>query len=419
MDDTLAILGRQPALGLAELESLYGPSNVLPIGSHAALLSIMPCSIDFARLGGTIKLCKMLTILETTIWKEIEQFLISVSPSQAERIPEGKLHLGLSTYDIQITPKQMLATGLSIKKAISRTTGRSVHLVPNNEPELNTAQVLHNKLLSDNGWELIFVRDGQRTLVAQTLFIQDIQSYGLRDRNRPKRDARVGMLPPKLAQIIINLAVGPQEFTEVKPELGNDICRKQEDILRMHAHRQDITVLDPFCGTGVLLQEALLMGYGVQGSDLEPRMIEYSQQNLTWLTNRYNIKPNNFTLNIGDATTYKWLEPINIVACEAYLGRPFTSQPMIELLDQTVSDCDLIVKRFLQNIRDQIPYKTRLCLAVPAWQFKPGKFRHLPLIDQIEKLGYNRVSFKHSGKNLLYYRADQIVARQLLVIIRK
>jgi hypothetical protein len=42
MTETLCILGRQPALGIAELESLYGADNLRPVGSTAALLSIDP-----------------------------------------------------------------------------------------------------------------------------------------------------------------------------------------------------------------------------------------------------------------------------------------------------------------------------------------------------------------------------------------
>jgi hypothetical protein len=46
--------------------------------------------------------------------------------------------------------------------------------------------------------------------------------------------------------------------------------------------------------------------------------------------------------------------------------------------------------------------------------------RHLPLIDQISDLGYNRVSFEHAEpEDLIYYRSDQVVARELLVIVRK
>jgi hypothetical protein len=43
--------------------------------------------------------------------------------------------------------------------------------------------------------------------------VQDIDAYAERDFERPMRDAFVGMLPPKLAQIMLNLAVG-EEFLE-------------------------------------------------------------------------------------------------------------------------------------------------------------------------------------------------------------
>jgi 2-polyprenyl-3-methyl-5-hydroxy-6-metoxy-1,4-benzoquinol methylase len=102
------------------------------------------------------------------------------------------------------------------------------------------------------------------------MFVQDIEAYGARDQARPARDARVGMLPPKLAQTIINLAAG-------RPETRMDKHWDSADGLGR------FMVLDPFCGTGVILQEALLMGYSVYGSDIEPRMAEYTKKNLQWL----------------------------------------------------------------------------------------------------------------------------------------
>ncbi len=407
------ILGRQPALGLAELESLYGADRLKKVGEQAVIVDVDPCFLAFDRLGGSIKFCKLLTILETTSWQEIEDFLVKVSPEHSQRMPEGKMRLGLSLYGINESLKRIEATGLTLKKAI-RATGRSVRLVPNKSTELNSAQILHNQLTGPTGWELVFIRDGDKTVVAQTVKVQDIEAYTRRDRQRPKRDAKVGMLPPKLAQIIINLAAG--ELPEDKLESICDI--PAGDIIpRPHLEQ---TVLDPFCGTGVILQEAVLMGYQIYGTDLEPRMIDYSRENLTWLNNLYGLKVSDYRFEAGDATINKWSPPIDLVASEAYLGRPFTTHPTPEILAQTVADCNLIIKRSLQNLHGQLQPGTRLCLAIPAWQTKPGQFKHLPLIDQIEDLGYNRVSFEHvRDEDLLYYRSDQIVGRQLLVITRK
>lgn len=468
-DDTLMILGRQPALGLAELESLYGYSNVQPIGANTALVKLMPCAVDFSRLGGSVKLCKILATLPTTNWGEIIKFLANAAPAQAGKMPAGKMHLGLSALGFKISPAKINAGGLTIKKAIA-VSGRSVRLVPNKANELNAASVIHNKLLTVNGWELVIIRDGARAIIAQTLFVQDIASYALRDRGRPKRDARVGMLPPKLAQIIINLASGLDEMSDITIGEDSKVCLSDSENTELKLNRAKKTVLDPFCGTGVILQEAMLMGYSVTGSDIEPRMGDYTIANLDWLRSQFPETPNaGLGWQLGDATNMTWetsrfIEKngevidaqrvpaiINFIASETYLGRPFTSPPTPEILAKTISECNLIIKKFLANIHGQLTSGTRLCLAVPAWRLpdqrvalekgRPSarndnehggkvfssdearanpQFKHLPVVDQISDLGYNRLGFKHASKqDLIYFRPDQIVARELLVLTRK
>ncbi len=398
---SLFILGRQPALGLAELESLYGAAGLRPVGREAALLDTDPAAVDFDRLGGAIKFGRVLTTLPSVDWRDIEKYLTGSLPKLAEDLPEGKLTLGMSVYNLRVSPAAIQALGLTLKKSI-RKSGRSVRLVPNKELELNTAQVLHNNLDRDNGWELLLVRDGSQTIIGQTLRVQDIESYTIRDRERPKRDARVGMLPPKLAQIIINLAVSDQDKSQA-------------------------AILDPFCGTGVVLQEAGLMGLSTYGTDLDERMVRYTRDNINWV-NDYLRVSFQWKADVGDATTFVWDPIFNAVACETYLGRPFTALPNPEVLHQTVSEVNLIIKKFLKNIGSQVSSGTRMCVAVPAWQVRPGQFKHLPLLagpsatnlDSLGELGYNRTIFEHvSSRDLLYYRADQVVARELLVLIKK
>lgn len=386
---SVCILGRQPVLGLAELEALYGAKAVTVLPPYAAGLTLSASEVDFNRLGGSTRLASVIGEVDSVAWPRIEKALrVSVLEITKNLPPEGKIKLGISVYGLDISPAKLTAAGLTLKKSL-RAIGRSVRLVPNQTAELSTAQVFHNSLTGELGIELLIIAGKNSTVIAHTTAVQDIDSYTIRDRGRPKRDARVGMLPPKLAQIIVNL------------------------IGRLPEHS---VILDPFCGTGVLLQEALLMRYDVTGTDLEPRMISYSDANLEWAHERLGTE-NAYMLAVGDATSHQWQLPIDAVACETYLGRPFTSRPNHEVLEQTVSDVNLIVKKFLHNIHSQLTPGTRLCLAVPAWQIAPGKFRHLPLVDSLTDLGYQRVNFAHvTNADLLYYREDQIVARELLVL---
>src|SRR5207244_1094230 len=141
------------------------------------------------------------------------------------------------------------------------------------------------------------------------------------------------------------------------------------------------------------------------------------------------------TIAKGDATDHMWRDSrydaekddtswwpakINAVACETYLGQPYVALPDRAKLDTNIRTCNLILEKFLKNIGGQIATGTRLCLAVPAWQTKPDQFKHLPLLDHLSDLGYNRIDFKYTrDSELMYYRPDQIVARELLVITRK
>lgn len=397
---TLLVLGRQPNLGLAEAESLFTAKLVKKIGGQCAYIDKTTDEIPFDRLGAATKAAKILAIIPSTNWAIIEKSLQSLVRSPEFALPSaGKFHLGISVIGFSLSPQKINALGLTLKKILKSRHDGSVRLVPNNTTELSTAQVYHSHLTDLNGAELLVVANGAETVVARTTSVQDIDSYTLRDRERPKRDARVGMLPPKLAQIIINLAASQHAAKTTKPPV----------------------ILDPFCGTGVILQEALLMGYSAYGTDVDARMIRYTEENLDWLSGVKQMQDSQkVRIEEGDATYFTWENPVNSVASETYLGRPFTALPDHQFLEQNVSDVNLILKKFLNNIKVQLVSGTRLCLAVPAWQIKPGLFRHLPLIDSLENLGYNRVSFERvSGPNLIYYRNDQIVARELLVLTVK
>lgn len=421
---TIMILGRQPGIALAELESLYGAGNVRAVEKHAA---VVDDKVDFARIGGSSKAAKPLTTLDTTHWGEIQKHLENNVPKHLHHLGEGKLRLGISVYGFDVSPQRITATGLNLKKVI-RASGRSVRLVPNNEPALNSAQVIHNKLSEPAGLELLIIKDGNKTILAQTLAEQDIEAYALRDRGRPMRDARIGMLPPKLAQIIVNLAVPTQSRSvvgtqdtksEMQPESLSDPARN--GILSSDNRRGDrkLKVLDPFCGTGVILQEAGLMGYGVYGTDLDERMVDYARQNLDWLTQKTEYSGHDSRFEIADATSYRWPHQYDAIASETYLGRAFTTAPQAEMLEKNRRDCDTILSKFLKNVYVQTKPGFRMSLAVPAW-FANSQIHRLPLLDSLGELGYNRIEFERAAsKDLIYHRDGQIVGRELIVLSRK
>ncbi|HUC96735.1 MAG TPA: methyltransferase domain-containing protein, partial [Candidatus Saccharimonadales bacterium] len=355
----VAILGRQPALGIAELESVFGANSIKVISNQA--VSIDSDYLDIQKLGGIPKAGNIIVELPKSDWHIVSQKVVQYYADKW-LLFDGKITLGISAYGFDIDAREVQKTGIILKQKLKKS-GVSLRLVPNPKPDLNTAISHHNKLgLSPNKVELLIVRskNGDVT-IAESTGSQNITAYANRDQMRPKRDAFVGMLPPKLAQIMINLAIGDKKEIE--------------------------RILDPFCGTGVILQEAALMGYSVYGTDLSEKMIRYSRDNLNWLTDSHHIKFDWF-LNESDAMNSKWQQPIDAVISEVYLGQPFSAPPSPVKLQEVVQNCNHIISGFLKNLSSQIQPGTPVCIAVPAWRDANGNFTHLPLISTIARLGY-------------------------------
>ncbi len=460
----LAVLGRQPKISLAELESLF--VNVRPIGAELAEFE-SDKTPDIRRLGGTQK-------ISVKIDGSFQDFLKSLPMA-------GKLTIGVSDYSRGATAFKAQGEALKIKRILTKL-GHSVRVVPNKTAALSSATSFHNRLFAENKIELIKVgKDFYRVIG-----VQNIDAYVKRDQARPARDAKVGMLPPKLAQILINLCGDLPAGTRL---------------------------LDPFCGTGVVLQEAMLMGYMPYGTDLSERMVEYSRKNLEWLlhslacegrhcrdtvslsesspagrdsdpaqpdsqylgqlttpstrqenaadvpgslartsaASRQNSKIlstrgeeeeasacndrpeelrfseekmgqilTSIDVTQGDATNFQWQPPINAVACEGYLGRPMSLPPAEIKLKQEKQECGSIVLGFLKNLASQIQEGTPVVIAVPAWLRPNGEYERLNLLDEIKNLGYNVKSFRNLGQeDLLYHRDQQVVAREIIVLRKK
>lgn len=385
----IAILGRQPALGAAELEQICGSDATRWFSDQAVLVSSE--TLPFERLGGVQKGGRVVLQLSNGDWRRASVKIVQTYTKEWSKT-SGKLTLGISAYGFNASARDIQKTGIILKQKLKQS-GVSLRLIPNTEPALNTATSHHNRLgLAENKKELLVVRarDG-KVIIAESIGSQNITAYALRDQKRPKRDAFVGMLPPKLAQIMLNLAA------PAKPN-GR--------------------VLDPFCGTGVVLQEAALMGYQVYGTDLSDKMIDYSQANLEWLTDSHHLTVTS-ELAQGDAMETTWHQPIDSVVCESYLGQPFSAPPSPSKLAEVRKNCNHIIASFLTNLAGQIAPGTPLCVAVPAWRDANGGLTHLPLIGELEKLGYTRQQLKTAKPDdLIYYREDQIVARELLVLVR-
>ncbi|MBR5621091.1 methyltransferase domain-containing protein [Candidatus Saccharibacteria bacterium] len=374
----LAILGRQPKISLAELESLFTEVSVVAGSNNLLATFESETAPDISRLGGTIKLAEPL--YECEFKKSLATFLVGYANKNDF---SSKFVIGVSDYSKGATARKTQGEALRLKRDLKKV-GFNMRVLPNKEAVLSSAAVFHNQLGEKPG-HFEFIKFNDCWFVG--LGVQNIKAYAERDQARPARDAKNGMLPPKLAQILVNLC-GPLE--------------------------PGARILDPFCGTGVVLQEALLMGYRAYGTDISERIVGFARKNLKWL-NR-----GDFELSVGDAQDFKWKGPIDAVAFEGYLGPPMSQPPAEIKMKQVKEELTPLYHNVLRNLSNQLQSGTPVVMAIPAWLRPDGHYSHLKILDVIDELGYNVVKYKDlSQKDLLYYRDGQVVAREIIVLRKK
>jgi len=270
------------------------------------------------------------------------------------------------------------------------------------------AQIYKSKAIS-KGIDITIIR-GQSLYIAKSIAIQNIDAYSARDFEKPFRDARMGMLPPKLAQIMINLA--------------DENAKNRNTSNKTHSKKDSDTIFDPFCGSGTILFEAILQGKSAIGSDIDTRAVEGTKKNIEWLKENFK-KANSITAEVfqRDATklTAKDLpEEINAIVTEGYLGLPASRIIPPEERTKRFDEISALHSSWLSNLKNILSKESfknlTIVLTLPAFALGHNKHDFFPNPKQFfEFLGYEIMN----KETLLYNREDQFVAREIIILKTK
>jgi|SaaInlStandDraft_6_1057023.scaffolds.fasta_scaffold62578_2 tRNA G10 N-methylase Trm11 len=203
-----------------------------------------------------------------------------------------------------------------------------------------------------------------------------------RDRLKPFADGRKGMLPPKVARIMVNLA------------LGKD-------------YKKDQVLLDPFCGSGNILMEAGMLKIKLIGVDINEEQLEGTRKNLNWL----EIK--SFNLFKLDATQLsKHLKTkIDYIVTEPFMGKPNLRPDRIKYVAKGLHKLYLgVLKNWLHILN---PGGT-VCMVFPVFQDEKKTYHLSDVIDDKSLVGYN---IKTRG--LIYSRPHSKLKREIVVLKKK
>lgn len=385
------VLGTNTSLSLAELASVLDLKKTWLISGDFLLweteTEINPENL-IKRLGGVIKIGKIVEEIARDD-KNIVETLAKIVLNKQNNENSGKFNFGFSDYGKLSLNKRDL--GMKLKKKLSELEISS-RFVVSREKTLSSVVVEQNKLLR-RGVELVFVEIQGEILIGETLAVQPFKDLSRRDYGRPARDDLSGMIPPKLAQIMLNLA---------------------------QVSSPESVIIDPFCGSGTILSEAVLMGYkNIFGSDLSKKAVDDTYKNISWLKELYQI--NNVKVKLVVKNVINLSKFIKADFAEAIVTEPFLG-PQRGLIDfkAVISNLESLYSEAISQFEIVLKTGGRI---VMVWPFFYGQkpinpdYSGFKMIDMLpSSLKSNDFIKKHNRATIIYGRPGQKVYREIVVL---
>lgn len=378
--------GHGKGLARKEIESIFGDCIIEEVYDGFVLEADIEDPIKtLDGMGGIVRITEVVQSGPSHMPLNFEAWVIDALKDAFE----GKS--GKSRYGLSIHPKSekiLKKCLIGSKKNLKEIVG-NLRFINKDFHNLSSVQAWHEGLLKDNAIELHLFKGDKKWYLSKTLAIQNFEWYSKRDYDRPAKSAKNGMFPPKLAQILINLSGA------------------------------DNLVFDPFCGSGTVLQEALLKGLKAIGSDLSTEMVADTRTNLEWLSTLTD-KAEDYSLFQADATrlTVNQLpaEDFTIVT-ETWLGPLMTEYPSPLELPKIQREIEAVYEAFFDNLRRIVKSPTTIVFTAPYHKNKADR-HFLPRLPEILRLNTKIVPLsEHERPSMFYERKQQVVGREIWKLI--
>lgn len=363
----LFILGRNVELSVAEIKSFFEKEKInFKVLSlvHNGLLIETNATFQkglVEKFGGVISIGKVLaegTLKE--ILNELDKQLLYDGKSNKLNYVVFDFH-GKGFVDILLYLKARFKEE-RLKATEKKLTGRiklqSGELVPN--------------LASNLIQEKYFVFENSFGRVIETCDYDKIEK---RDMKKPVRRESLS-ISPRLSKVLINLS----QIKEGK------------------------TLLDPFCGIGVILQEALLQNIKVIGIDIDKEAISDAKRNLEW----FNFSNKNYHLIGGDSSKIQ-IQNVDAIATEPDLGELQKTIPSKERANKLITDFETLIVAVLNNLKSKV--RGRIVLTAPLIQTGQKK-----IACDFKKIASKTGLKIAKGFPIDEFREDSIVGRSIITL---
>ena len=420
--DRLYIFGRNPMLSCAELVSLsFNRANrsdnfeFLTLTPSGALMRNEGFYPDITRSGTLLKSCTPHFVLQKPItYDEIVQACATIVKTQ---FLGDKPHWCVSAYE-ERDPTEVDEHGnadedyyemavLGFREALKSMGIRKHTYTPAEQTQdplraYNHERSFHavmpkkmvQKKILEGGFECVLFHRDNEIIWCTTDAVLDITELEDRDVKRPFFRAKLGM-GAALARAMIHIS-------NVQPP-G--------------------VIYDPFCGTGIILQEALLLGYVPQGSDLDETCIKGTIENISWISQRMKIKkPKNVVKRIDFTYAHEHLHDIEAIVTEPYLGPALTAYPTRDGASKIIRDLSERYQKYMASIHDVLTDDGVAVIIVPGIRSAEDVLYTLDPDDLFTKYGFciQRRKIQNVDVPFVFRHApkEQRVERLIYVISR-
>lgn len=238
----------------------------------------------------------------------------------------------------------------------------------------------------------IFVIKNKDFYFSNTIYCSNPKDFMFKDKNRPAIKEKYNT-SFRLASIMINL-------------LGLN---------------ENKTIVDPFCGTGTFLIEGLIRGYDVIGIDIDTKMIDFANKNVSWALSKFKLK-NSYKIINGNSGEVKFIADACVF--EPYMGPFFKRLPSSKKAKELVRELNDLYSKVFFNLNKSLKTKSRVVCILP--EFKTND-KNLFFINNkvFLKNGFSVVDFNlldnqfNFNNPINYSAADGSIINRKIYILEK
>jgi tRNA G10 N-methylase Trm11 len=292
----------------------------------------------YEKLTGVHKVALALTPRPTS-WsasiKAVEDFLGGY---------DQDFNFSVSFYSqVEVTKEDYEVVISDFLKTIRAAGFRKANLIrPRGGTEMLAKEILSRKIV-----DFVLVQSRENFWTGVTCYIPDIQQFQLRSNERPVVSSDIS-ISSRLARLLLNVG----------------------------GAGKGLTVLDPFCGSGTILMEALMVGADCVGVDRDPVRIENAKRNLKWLERTQHISNRTYSLKTGDATKLETVLPgveVDLVVSEPIFLPRIDFAPSLERARKLIRNSSRLYSDSLYSIASVIRKGGRAVLVAPSLRTAAGK----------------------------------------------